>query len=164
MTRTAISRPVLLDPLDPEQWPAEVPVLIAGGGPVGLTSAVLLAQRGIEVLLVERRSFESRFPRAHLLNVRTMEIFHEMGVAADIYAQAPADEGWRKVVWYTSVTGPTPEHGRKLGEVPAWGGGPDAPRYAQASPHRFTNLPQIRLDPLLWAHAEACCPGRIRAH
>ena len=164
MSYATASRPALLDPLDPGEWPEEIPVLIVGGGPVGLSSAILLAQRGIDVLLAERRSFESRFPRAHLLNVRTMEIFHEMGVADDIYAQAPADDRWRKVVWYTSVAGPTPQHGLELGSVPAWGGGPDAQRYAQASPRTFTNLPQIRLDPLLWAHASACCPGRIRAH
>lgn len=137
-------------------------MLIVGGGPVGLSSAALLAQRGIEVLLIDRRTPQARFPRAHLLNVRTMEVFHEMGVADAIYAQAP-DDGWRKVVWYTSVAGPTPLHGLKLGEVHAWGGGPDARRYAEASPRRFTNLPQIRLDPLLWAHAQAWCPGRIRA-
>ncbi len=159
-----ITRPALLEPLDDRTWPDEVPVLIVGGGPVGLSSAILLAQRGIEVLLVERRWFESRFPRAHLLNVRTMEVFHEMGVGDDVAALGPADDRWRKVVWYTSVAGPTGLHGLKLGEVPAWGGGADASRYAQASHRRFTNLPQIRLDPLLHAHAEAACPGRIRTH
>jgi 2,4-dichlorophenol 6-monooxygenase len=158
-----VRRPALLPALAQDEWPQRVPVLIAGGGPVGLTAAMLLARQGIEVLLVDRRGPDARYPRAHLLNVRTMEIFHEIGVADDIYAQAPADDRWRKVVWYTSVAGPSPLHGLKLGEVPAWGGGPDAVRYAQASPRKFTNLPQIRLDRLLWDHAVACCPGRIRA-
>jgi 2,4-dichlorophenol 6-monooxygenase len=164
VSAASIPRPALLEPLGPGEWPESVPVLIVGGGPVGLSSAILLAQRGIGVLLAERRSFESRFPRAHLLNVRTMEVFHEMGVADDIYAQAPVGDRWRKVAWYTSVAGPTPLHALELGAVPAWGGGPDARRYAQASPRAFTNLPQLRLDPLLYAHASAACPGRIRAH
>lgn len=163
ITDEGVTRPVLLDPLGPAAWPTEIPVLIVGGGPVGLSAAILLAQRGIEVLLIERRSFEARFPRAHLLNVRTMEIFHEMGVADDIYALSPDGDDWRKVVWYTSVDGPTPLHGLKIGEVPAWGGGQDAAKYARASPRQFANLPQIRLDRLLFEHADAACPGRIRA-
>jgi len=163
VSQSPADRAALVDPLDPDEWPEEVPVLIVGGGPVGLSSAVLLAQHGIETLLIERRSFETRFPRAHLLNVRTMEIFEEMGVAEEIYALEPKED-WRKVVWYTSVTGPTPQHGLKLGEVSAWGGGQDAERYAQASPQSFTNLPQIYLDPLIWSHAEATSPGRMRAH
>jgi 2,4-dichlorophenol 6-monooxygenase len=158
-----VPRPGLLPPLTPDEWPQQVPVLIAGGGPVGLTAAMLLARHGIEVLLVDRRGPDSRYPRAHLLNVRTMEIFHEIGVAAGIYAQAPDNDRWRKVVWYTSIAGPTPLHGCKIGEVQAWGGGADAQRYAEASPRKFTNLPQIRLDRLLWEHAAAACPGRIRA-
>ena len=51
----------------------------------------------------------------------------------------------------------------QAGRGPGLGRRADATRYAQASPRRFTNLPQMRLDPLLARHAVACCPGRIRA-
>lgn len=164
MTVPTVDRPALLAPIQADDWPESVSVAIVGGGPVGLSAAILLAQRGVDVLLLERRGFDARFPRAHLLNVRTMEMFQTMGVADDIYRYGPEDDRWHKVVWYTSVTGSSPEDGVKIGEVPAWGGGADAERYAQASPMKFANFPQLRLDPLLYAHAEAACPGRIRAH
>lgn len=157
-----MSRKSLLPPLAPEEWPENVSVLVVGGGPVGMSCAIMLAQQGVEVLLVERRDFEFRLPRAHLLNVRTMEIFHEMGVAEDIYRAGPDHDRWHKVAWYTSVDPRTPYEGLKIGDVHAWGGGPDKERYAGASPRRYANLPQIRLDPLIYAHADAACPGRLR--
>jgi 2,4-dichlorophenol 6-monooxygenase len=152
-----------LSPLRDEIWPDSTEVLIMGGGPVGMSCAILLARRGIDVLLVERRDFVFRFPRAHLLNPRTMEAFHDMGVADDIYAATPTHDRWRKAVWYTTATGPGRFDGMKIGEVPAWGGGADAERYRSSSPRAFANMPQLRLDPLIYRHARAAAPGRIRA-
>jgi 2,4-dichlorophenol 6-monooxygenase len=157
VSRSAPREP-LLAPLPADERPEEVSVVIVGGGPAGLTSALLLAQRGVDVLLLERRGFTTHFPRAHLLNVRTMEVMHEIGVADDVYALSPPGDEWRRVVWYTSIGA-----GSKLiGELPAWGGVDDADAYALASPRRFANVPQLRLDRLLWEHADAACPGRIR--
>jgi 2,4-dichlorophenol 6-monooxygenase len=140
----------------------EVPVLIVGGGPAGLTTALELARRGVSGLLVERRDFATHYPRAHLLNVRTMETFQDIGVAEAIYAESPPEDRWHRVAWYTSLGGPTPLHGRRIGHLPAWGGGPDAERYALASPRRFANLPQLRVDAILAEHAERAWPGRVR--
>ena len=89
---------------DPAPWRPErtdVSVLVVGGGPAGITTALALAERGIDVLLVERRDFTQHFPRAHLLNVRTMEILHDLGVADDMYELAPPDSRWHRVAWYT---------------------------------------------------------------
>ena len=41
----------------------EVPVLIAGGGPVGMTLAKTLASFGIECMLVEKNPSTTRHPR-----------------------------------------------------------------------------------------------------
>ncbi len=141
--------------------PGDVTILVVGGGPAGLSTAVLLAQRGIDVVLFERRASTSPYPRGHLLNVRTMEILHDMGVAEEVYALSPPEDRWHRVAWYTSLDGPTPVHGRKIGHVHAWGGGPDWSRYGVASPRRFANVYQNRLDRVLVERARTLCPGRI---
>lgn len=68
---------------------ADTEVAIVGGGPAGLTAAILLAQLGIDARVYERRSTTSRLPRAHLLNQRTMEIFESISVAGDVYKMSP---------------------------------------------------------------------------
>ncbi|GAA4701104.1 FAD-dependent monooxygenase [Pseudonocardia yuanmonensis] len=143
--------------------PEETPVLIVGGGPAGLTTALELARRGIDGIVIDRRDFTTHFPRAHLLNVRTMETFTDVGIADRIYAEGPPEDQWHRVAWYTSLAGPTPLHGRRIGYLPAWGGGAvDRERYAQASPRRFGNLPQLRVDTLLWEQADKAWPGKVR--
>jgi len=71
---------------------AEVEVLIVGGGPVGLTSPSAAGTLGRVTLLVEKRTELSPFPRSRLLNVRSMEIFRQLGLAAKITARAFAPE------------------------------------------------------------------------
>jgi 2-polyprenyl-6-methoxyphenol hydroxylase-like FAD-dependent oxidoreductase len=62
----------------------EVPVLIVGGGPVGLSAALLLAKHGIRSMLVERHSGTSRLPKARLVNTRTMEVLRQCGIESDV--------------------------------------------------------------------------------
>ena len=62
----------------------DVPVIIVGGGPVGLTASILLSQAGIGSLLVERHAGTAVHPKARAINGRTMEIFHQCGVEAAI--------------------------------------------------------------------------------
>ncbi|GGM96100.1 FAD-dependent monooxygenase [Streptomyces fuscichromogenes] len=71
---------------------AEVPVLIVGGGPVGLTLRALLDRWGVPALLVDKHRELSPFPRSRLVNVRSMEIFRQLGIAAGITADAFAPE------------------------------------------------------------------------
>src|SRR5947208_3466974 len=63
-----------------------VPVLIVGGGPVGLTASLFLTQYGIPSLLVERHASTSIHPRARGFNFRTMELFRELGLEEQIRA------------------------------------------------------------------------------
>ena len=64
----------------------QVPVLIVGGGPVGLSAAVFLARRGIKPLLVEKRDGILHLPRASGLNARTLELFRITGLQPEIRA------------------------------------------------------------------------------
>ncbi|MGW2707162.1 FAD-dependent monooxygenase [Streptomyces sp. NPDC001340] len=66
---------------------AEVEVLIVGGGPVGLTARALLERWGVRVLLVEKHAELSPFPRSRLVNVRSMEIYRQLGLADRIAAK-----------------------------------------------------------------------------
>jgi 2,4-dichlorophenol 6-monooxygenase len=130
-----------------------VPVLIVGGGAAGLTTSILLSRLGVETLLVERHATTSMLPKAHILNQRTMEIFREAGLAGAVYEQGAPLEAMSRTVWYTSLAGPTPLHGREVGRIDSWGGGDRTAAYDAASPCRLTNLPQHWLEPLMLAHA-----------
>jgi putative polyketide hydroxylase len=63
-----------------------VPVLIVGGGPVGLSTAVFLGRHGIRSLLVEKRAETSLLPRAPGLQARTLELFRAAGLGKQIRA------------------------------------------------------------------------------
>ena len=67
---------------------AEHAVVIAGGGPTGLTLAGELALAGVDVALVERRTNqELAGSRAGGLHSRTIEIFDQRGIADRFLAE-----------------------------------------------------------------------------
>jgi 2-polyprenyl-6-methoxyphenol hydroxylase-like FAD-dependent oxidoreductase len=53
---------------------SDVPVLIVGGGPAGLTASLLLSRHGVRSLLIDRRTAASTLPRARGVHSRAMEI------------------------------------------------------------------------------------------
>lgn len=60
----------------------DVPVVIAGGGPIGMALGIDLALRGIETVILERRDAGVPFPmRTNMTNVRSMEHFRRWGIA-----------------------------------------------------------------------------------
>jgi 2-polyprenyl-6-methoxyphenol hydroxylase-like FAD-dependent oxidoreductase len=58
----------------------EAPVLIAGGGLVGLSAAAFLAQHGVRSLTIERLPASSPLPRAAFFHMRTLEMFRGLGI------------------------------------------------------------------------------------
>lgn len=63
-----------------------VPVLIIGGGVVGLTASLFLAAHDVRALLVERHPGTSIHPRARGVNGRTMELMRELGLEEAVRA------------------------------------------------------------------------------
>jgi 2-polyprenyl-6-methoxyphenol hydroxylase-like FAD-dependent oxidoreductase len=67
-----------------------VPVLIVGGGVVGLSASLFLLHQGVPSLLVERHASTSILPRARGLHFRTMEFYREIGLDETIRATGAA--------------------------------------------------------------------------
>lgn len=141
----------------------EVEVCVVGGGPVGLTAAMLLRRLGVDVMLLNTGPTTSDRPKAHMLNQRSMEVFSELGIADTIYAMSTPAENMRRTGWYAGLAGPDPDYGRLIGSCPAWGEGYTDPDYIAASSCRTANLPQLRLEPVLYDAAVGMCGAdRIR--
>lgn len=72
-----------------------VPVLIAGGGPVGLTLAALLARQGIRSLVAEADETYCSGSRAICISRRSQEIFGWIGADAPLVAKGLSWVGGR---------------------------------------------------------------------
>jgi 2-polyprenyl-6-methoxyphenol hydroxylase-like FAD-dependent oxidoreductase len=134
------------------------PVIIIGGGPVGLTCSILLSLRGIVNILFERHPSTSIHPKAAGINQRTSEIFRVMGIEEEVYAHATPAEVAGGTAWYTSLG----TEGREVFSRDAWGGGQYEAEYATHSPSKYCVLPQIRLEPILKRRAIELNPTGIR--
>ncbi|MBT5518303.1 MAG: hypothetical protein HOK33_05115, partial [Rhodobiaceae bacterium] len=66
--------------------PPQVDVLIVGGGPVGVTGAILLAKQGLKVLVAEREPGIYPLPRAAHIDHEAMRIFQAAGIADALLA------------------------------------------------------------------------------
>ncbi|MFM0114733.1 FAD-dependent monooxygenase [Paraburkholderia nemoris] len=80
-------------------------VLVAGGGPVGMTLALILAKRGIRCTLVERNETTTAHPKMDITNARSMELFRGIDVASDLRKAAVAEGHCFDVSWISDFTG-----------------------------------------------------------
>jgi 2-polyprenyl-6-methoxyphenol hydroxylase-like FAD-dependent oxidoreductase len=83
----------------------QVPVLIAGGGPVGLTLALTLAQHDVPAMLVERNPSTTTHPKMDITNGRSMELFRHLGVADELRKVAVPEDHPFDVSWVTKLNG-----------------------------------------------------------
>jgi 2-polyprenyl-6-methoxyphenol hydroxylase-like FAD-dependent oxidoreductase len=138
----------------------ESEVLIVGAGPVGLTLAIDLAWRGVDVTVVETRQRAAPpEPKCNHVAARTMEIFRRLGVADKVRnAGLPADYP-HDISYRTTFTGQELTRIRipcRRDRFTAKDG-PDCDWPTPEPPHRIN---QIFLEPILFEHAAA--QARIR--
>ena len=64
------------------------PIVIAGGGLVGLSTAMFLARHGVPSLVIERLRGGSPLPRAAHFHLRTLELFRLAGIEDEVKEQS----------------------------------------------------------------------------
>lgn len=136
-------------------------VVVVGAGPVGLTLAMDLAWRGIDVVVLETRGpGEPPSVRSNHVSARSMEIFRRLGVARKVRdAGLPADYP-NDVVYKTSFLG------RELSRIKipcradryTSSDGPDTWWPTPEPPHRIN---QIFLEPVLVEHLKSMPTARL---
>jgi len=138
----------------------ETGVLIVGAGPVGLTLAMDLAWRGVDVTVAELRGAgEPPSVKCNQIAARSMEIFRRLGLARKLREIGlPADYP-NDVVARTTMTGielsrvTIPSRAERYTAAE----GPDSHWPTPEPPHRIN---QIYFEPVLFAHAAS--QSRIR--
>lgn len=142
--------------------PVTVPVLIVGGGIVGLSASLFLSHLGIRSILVERHSGTSIHPRSRGFNARIMELYRNLGLDEEIRA-AGADinlsKGFYRGSTLVDVIGPRK---RKPGAGDARGGKPGDGLIAMISPVTGTRATQQLVEPILLNAARAQSLADVR--
>ena len=83
----------------------QVPVVIVGGGPVGMVLAMNLAAFGVKVVLVNVEPSSRWHPKGSTHNARTMEHYRRLGIAGDLRGLGlPADHP-TDVGYFTTLNG-----------------------------------------------------------
>ena len=131
----------------------DIPVLISGGGPVGLTASLLLSQHGVPSLLVERHPGTALTPKARGINARTMELFRQCGIEAAVRDAGLSQTGTGLIVWTETLAGREIHRlvpGRALAKNMAM------------TPVKNCLCAQDDLEPVIRRFAEAAGPGELR--
>jgi 2-polyprenyl-6-methoxyphenol hydroxylase-like FAD-dependent oxidoreductase len=131
----------------------DIPVLISGGGPVGLTASLLLSRHGVRSLLVERHPSTARTPKARGINARTMEVFRQCGIDQAVRDAGLAEGGTGLIVWTETLAGREIER-----RVP----GRAVPKNMAVSPMKNCLCAQDDLEPVIRRYAEQAGPGELR--
>ncbi len=126
-------------------FPSHVPVLIVGGGVVGLSTALFLAEQGVQALVVEKHAGTAIHPRARGFHASTIELFGSSGLADEIDRVATSLGGGEGVGVLTAQTLAGPVISFKPFDPVASG--------VELSPRKTVAIGQDRLEPMILAAA-----------
>jgi putative polyketide hydroxylase len=135
---------------------AEIPVLIVGSGPTGLSLALALGRLGVGCILAERRFGVGAHPRATGIRTRTMEIFRSWGLDGDIERAGLRAPDGPEFAWVQSVAG------EEIGRLTLSPDQAGRAYRAAASPTRTVFCPQDRVEPILLDEVKAQSSVGIR--
>lgn len=125
---------------------SDTPVLIVGGGPVGLALAGDLGWRGVASTLLERSDGSISQPKMDMVGIRSMEFCRRWGIVPWVESAGYNRDYPQDCAWVTDLNGY--EFGRE--PFPA----PSQEKAPPQSPQKRERCPQNFFDPVLRRFAE----------
>ncbi|MGH6672958.1 MAG: FAD-dependent monooxygenase [Xanthobacteraceae bacterium] len=136
------------------QSKGRIPVLIVGGGPVGLALAAELGWRGIACTLIEQSDGVISTPKMNEVNARTMEFCRRWGMAQAVHDCPFPDDHPLDVVFVTSLAGHELARMKRQPRRERQAGGP--------SPEHLQICSQLWFDPILRTFAQSQRSASLR--
>jgi len=139
----------------------DIPVLIAGGGPVGLCLSMELSTRGISHLLVNQREDTPAHPKGSTINSRTMEHLRRFGAASAIRKTGLPENYPTDSTYVSRISGyelgriPMPTLKEKISNPGPWG-------ETLLTPEPIHRSNQMYFEAVMKSHAESFVEADIR--
>ncbi len=119
-------------------------VLVVGAGPMGATTAALLARAGVRVRMISVFPWVANTPRAHITSQRAMEVLRDLGVEDQVINAGTPWELMGECPLAVSLAG------REIARMPSWGAGVERHGdYVRNSPCGYLDVPQPLMEPIL---------------
>ena len=138
-----------------------IPVLIVGGGPVGMTLAMALHALKVPCLIANAETSPRWHPKGSTQNARTMEIYRRLGIAKTLRGMGLAPDYPLDIGYFTRLTGweltriEQPSEAEKQARVAA--AGP-----TDQVPEPLLRLNQMLCEDFLFKHIQALAGIDVR--
>jgi putative polyketide hydroxylase len=119
---------------------------------VGLCSSILLSYHGVSSLLIEKHSGTSLYPKARVLNARTMEVFRQCRIEEAVRQVSLPPESSGYAVWVNTLA-----DGKEMQRRKMIAAGPDE-SYDSLTPSPGCTTSQDVLEPVLLRAAQTKFP------